>query len=200
MELPAAVQRAIEQLAELPSIGPRQATRLGFYLLARGRTDLEALATALSQLATIKRCETCFFIHDRADAQCEICTAPQRRQDIVMIVEKETDLITIEHAKKYPGTYLVLGLIPRSGRLNDVQRERLATLKQRISNLPTGQLSEIVVALNPTTTGDHHARTLIEELRPYAARITRLGRGLPTGGEIEFADDETIGSALTGRG
>lgn len=194
------MQRVIAQLAELPSIGPRQATRLAFYLIGAGGGALESLARDMADLARIKRCERCFFVHAREGTLCDICANENRRHDVIMIVEKETDLLSLENTGKFPGRYLVLGGIPRSGVLTEAQKLRVQALKRFITETLGGKAQEIVLALNPTNAGDFHADIISRELGPLTAKMSRLGRGLPTGGEIEFADDETLGSALERRG
>src|SRR5262245_13455494 len=112
MQLPNPMQRVIAQLAELPSIGPRQATRLAFHLLGTGGGTVETLANDLAELAKIKRCERCFFVHANEGTLCDICVNPNRRHDIIMVVEKETDLLSLENTGKFPGRYLVIGNMP----------------------------------------------------------------------------------------
>lgn len=115
------------------------------------------------------------------------------------MVEKETDLISIEGTKKFNGRYFILGPVPKTGILEDWQKLRLRGLKGFIEKELAGRAEEIVLAFSPTANGNFNASLLIKELSPFTKKITRLGRGLPTGGEIEFADDETLGEALAKR-
>ncbi len=200
MKLPEAIGRLAGELEELPGIGPRQAIRLAFYLVGRGVNAGKNLAQAVEGLNSLKICERCFFVHQNKDSLCNICRSKERRQEIIAIVEKETDLISLENAKKFNGRYLVLGEIPKSGMLEDSQKLRLENLKGFIKKELGGSANEIVLAFNPGTIGDLHASIISKELAGFAKKISRLGRGLPTGGEIEFADDETLGSALELRG
>jgi recombination protein RecR len=200
MQLPDPMRRVIAQLAELPSIGPRQATRLAFHLVGTGGNTLEELSRDLADLAKVKRCERCFFVHANTGALCDICANEQRRHDVIMVVEKETDMLSLENTGKFPGRYLVLGGIPRSGVLTETQKLRIQALRRFIETQLNGKAAEIVLALNPSTAGDFYATIISKELGPLTAKLSRLGRGLPTGGEIEFADDETLGSALERRG
>jgi recombination protein RecR len=125
----------------------------------------------------------------------------------LLIVEKETDVLSIENTGKYAGKYFIIGPVPKTGALEPWQRTRLESLKKMIAaenNGPSagsgqGKVREIILGFNPTSAGDFNAVTLARELTPYAAKLTRLARGLPTGGEIEFADDQTLESALSGR-
>ncbi len=140
----------------------------------------------------------CFFIHSNKDNLCDICRDPQRQKSIFMVIEKETDLISIERTKKFKGRYLVLGELAKSGNLESAQKLRLNHLKNIIKK-EAGKSEEIIIATNPTTYGDLNAMVIAKELKDYAKKITRLGRGIPTGGEIEFADEETLGQALERR-
>jgi recombination protein RecR len=200
ISLPQSLRRIIKELAELPSIGPRQATRIAFHLVSKGSQRIAGLSSSLKELSNIKTCKACYFIFDSAGDLCEICANPQRDQTLIMVVEKETDLISLENTNKYKGRYFILGEMPKTGLLEDWQKERLASLKKSILNLPGKVAKEIILALNPTSIGDFHASILIRELADLTPKLSRLGRGLPSGGEIEFADDETLGSALQSRG
>lgn len=199
MKLPEPLKKLIEDLSDLPSIGPRQATRLVFYLINRGGQEIQNLARNVDNLKAVKICGRCFFIHTNEGPLCNICGNPSRRQDIIMIVEKETDLISLEKTGKFVGRYFILGIIPKTGILEEWQKLRLESLKSGILKDLSGQAEEIVLAFNPTSVGDFNASLVTKELNSLAKKITRLGRGLPTGGEIEFADEETLGSALERR-
>jgi len=197
--LPTALRNLTDRLAELPSIGPRQAMRLAFYLVQKGADNIRGLAEDIDELRQIKICERCFFVHQNKDSICDICKNPSRLQNLIMVVEKETDLISLENTGRFTGRYFILGLIPKTGLLSEAQKLRLQNLKSFIQKLPEGKAEEIILAFNPSSIGDFHAALITKELQPSAKKISRLGRGLPTGGEIEFADDETLGSALERR-
>ncbi len=199
MHLPNSIKKLADQLSELPSIGPRQAIRLIFYFLNQGQGFIGGLAKDIDDLKKLKICEQCFFIHQEVEGVCEICSNPKRDQGIILIVEKETDLLSLENTGKYQGRYFVLGDIPRTGALLDWQRKRLDQLKLFIKKELDGQAKEIIFGVNPTSVGDFHASILNKELAGLAKKTSRLGRGLPTGGEIEFADDETLGASLDRR-
>lgn len=208
MNLPESIKKLKEELAEFPSIGPRQAIRLAFYLVGRGENYIKNLSKEIDELRRVKVCERCFFVHQNNGSLCDICKNPARRKDVIAVMEKETDLISIENTHKFTGRYFILGPIPKTGLLEDWQRLRLQNLKSFIqkelggSPSPTamaGKAEEIILALNPSSVGDFHASLLAKELAPLTKKISRLGRGLPTGGEIEFADDETLGNALERR-
>jgi recombination protein RecR len=211
MKLPDPIQKVADELSELPSIGPRQAIRLAFYLVALKKEEIRALAVNIDHLRLVKTCERCFFVHQNENGLCDICKNPNRNQRIIMVVEKETDYISLENTHKFTGRYFIVGPVPKTGLLEDWQKARLQSLKTFIQkpadpSNPSGQAAglggqadEIILAFNPTSLGDFQASLLMKELAPLAKRMNRLGRGLPTGGEIEFADDETLGSALDRR-
>lgn len=199
IRLPSSLRALIDELSELPSIGPRQATRLAFYLAQKGGQSIENLARNLEGLKKIKICSRCFFVHENSGDLCDICVNKDRVQSNIMVVEKETDLISVENTNKFNGRYFILGVIPKTGMLEELQKLRLENLKGFIKKELGGQAEEIILALNPTSVGDWNAGILQKELGGFAKKITRLGRGLPTGGEIEFADDETLGGALSAR-
>jgi recombination protein RecR len=199
MKLPNSIEALIDRLSELPSIGPRQATRLVFHLAMQGKQALRALAESIDTLGALKLCSRCFFIHEEAGNLCSICADPKRDSRVLMIVEKETDLLSVERTGKFTGTYVIIGAIGKIGLLEEWQKLRLQALKSFIEKEQGGTIDEIIVGFNPGAHGDWHASSLAKELSGLAKKITRLGRGLPTGGEIEFADDDTLGAALERR-
>lgn len=196
--LPDPIKKFIEIFSTLPGIGVRQATRLAFKLIASGGNKINEFAGAVDDLKRLKICSRCFFIHQNSDNFCNICRDPQRLKNIIAIIEKETDLISLERTKKFKGYYLILGELIKNGILDSGQKLRLNHLKSLAKQLG-GQFEEIILAVNPTSYGDLSASILIKELSPFAKKITRLGRGIPTGGEIEFADEDTLGQALERR-
>ncbi|MEK9154735.1 MAG: recombination mediator RecR [Patescibacteria group bacterium] len=197
--LPQQIRNFIDIFSKMPSIGPRQATRLAFKLISIGKNKIEETSKAISDLKYLKICSNCFFVHSNPENLCNICLDKHRRRDIIMIVEKETDLISLEKSKKFKGRYLVLGEIIKSGVLESAQKLRLNNLKTFIKKESAGQVDEIIIAINPTTYGDLNSMIIAKELEGLAKKITRLGRGIPTGGEIEFADEETLAQALERR-
>lgn len=199
MNLPQPIRKLADHLADLPSIGPRQALRLVFYLISQGKNEMNELARSIDDLKGLKLCSNCFFVHQNSENFCDICADKNRRKDLIAIIEKETDLLSIEATRKFHGRYFILGPITKNGMLEDWQKLRLQVLKTFIKNEIQGKADEIILAFSPTSSGDFNSSLLIKELFPFAKKITRLGRGLPTGGEIEFADDETLGEALAKR-
>ncbi|HUY69652.1 MAG TPA: toprim domain-containing protein [Candidatus Tyrphobacter sp.] len=199
MKITEKIKKFADVFAELPGVGPRQATRLAFYFIHKGKPFLERTKAALSDLSEIKICERCFYIHDNGGKLCDICADPERNQKLIAIVEKETDLLSLEKTRRFNGRYLILGDLRKTGVLESSRRERLKSLEEFIKNDLTGRAEEIILALNPNPAADIIADLIREELKPFTSKITRLGRGLPSGGEIEFADDETLGAALVRR-
>ena len=197
--LPDPIKKFIEIFSALPSIGPRQATRLAFKLIAGGKNKIEEISKAVSDLKNLKICSQCFFIHSNRDNLCGICSAANRQKNIIMIVEKETDLISLEKPRVFKGRYLVLGELSKTGVLDSVQKLRLNNLKSFIQKELGGKAEEIIIAVNPTAYGDLQSMIIAKELEGFSKKISRLGRGIPTGGEIEFADEETLASALERR-
>ncbi|MCX6788859.1 MAG: toprim domain-containing protein [bacterium] len=197
--IPEQIKKFIEVFSRLPSIGPRLATRLAFYLLELDKTERKELEDALAKLNTLDRCPRCFFLKSENKALCDICANPNRDKSIIAIVEKETDIISLERAHRFNGHYLIIGELPDKGTLESVHKLRIQHLKSRIENELGGSVKELIIALNPTTFGDFVASIIKQDFRNLAKQITRLGRGIPTGGEIEFADEETLGSALERR-
>jgi len=196
--LPESIKNFIESFSKLPSVGPRLATRLSFYLVNSGNNEIENLEKSLANLKRIKTCQQCFFIYDETRA-CPVCSGKNRNKQIIAIVEKETDLISLEKTGKFNGQYLVLGGLAKSGELDPQKRLRLKSLGERIKKEPGGQIQEIIIALSPTTFGDFTSELVKQELKPFAPKISRLAKGVPTGGEIEFADEQTLASALEKR-
>ncbi len=202
MNLPDPIKNFIHYFSKLPSIGPRQATRLAFHVISSGKDEIEGIIRSLEGLESMSVCEKCFFVflpQNNDDRLCEICRDKKRNPKIIALVEKETDLISIEKTNKFDGNYFIIGNLQKNGVLGSEQKRHLEKLKTNIKNNFGGQADEIIIATNPTTYGDFNAAILSKELKDFAKKITRLGRGIPTGGEIEFADEDTLGNALERR-
>ncbi|MDD5547357.1 MAG: toprim domain-containing protein [Candidatus Pacebacteria bacterium] len=200
--LPEPIKIFSEIFSKLPSIGPRQAQRLAYQIIGLGKARIKELADSIDALSDVKTCQNCFSIHFSGPTNenlCSICRDPKRLKNIIAIVEKETDLISLEKTRKYNGKYLVIGDLQKTGSLESEQKLRLGVLKKLIQKELGGKADEIIIATNPNTYGDLNASMLTNELKDFTKKITRLGRGIPTGGEIEFADEETLGSALERR-
>ncbi len=199
MKLPDPIKRVSDSLSELPGIGPRQAIRLAFHLAGENKGVVKILADNVGALQGIKICSRCFFIHQNADDLCDICRDASRNQSLILVLEKETDLVSIENTGKFAGRYFLIGDIPRTGMLDESQKLRLQSLKAFITKDLGGQAQEIILGFNPTSLGNLQTSLVSKELAALSKKISRLGRGLPTGGEIEFADEETLGASLDRR-
>ena len=193
------VQRLVGELAKLPGIGSRTAQRLAFHNLRASAEDAGALADSIREVKEqIRLCEVCFNLTD--EQRCRICQDPRRDQGLICAVEEPSDVIPIERTHEYNGVYHVLGgaLSPIDG--IDPEDLRIAELLDRAS-AGEGEVREVVLATNPTTTGEATALHIAEELRARApsVTVTRLASGLPVGSDLEYADEITLGKALAGR-
>ncbi|MFH1575796.1 MAG: recombination mediator RecR [Candidatus Nealsonbacteria bacterium] len=197
MTYPPAIQKLIILFSKFPTIGPRTAARFVFYLLKTSDAEIKEISESIANLKnSVKQCSFCFNPFEGEGNLCEICRDPRRNQTMLCIVEKETDLIPIEKTKKYLGRYFVLG-----GALSRFNSEDLKGLRteELLAKAGKNEIQEIILAFNSTTEGESTALYLERALKPLGKKITRLGRGLPMGGELEYADEETLGSALDGR-
>lgn len=192
--LPASVDRLVAELARLPGIGPRSAQRLAFNLMKAPPERSHALAAALVEMRdTLRPCSLCFNFAE-ADL-CAICADPRRDPSVICAVEEPAGILPIEATHEYRGRYHVLGgaLSPIDG--VDVDDLRIAELVRRVDE---GEITEVVVATNPTMSGEATALYLADLLRKRV-RVTRLASGLPVGADLEHADELTVGRALMGR-
>ena len=189
------VERLITELSKLPSIGPKSAQRIAFHII-RGRPDeARALADALREVKErIRPCRRCFNLTE--GEECEICTDPRRDASVICAVEDPYDIGPIERTGEYRGLYHVLGgaLSPLDG--IEPEDLRIAELVERVEKEGT---MEIVIATNPNTTGEATALFIAQELKDTPVRVTALASGLPVGGDLEYADEVTLGRAFTGR-
>lgn len=197
--MPEPIKKFIESFSRLPSLGPRVATRLAFYLLNLDQATFRELEMSLSNLKTLNRCKRCLFLKEAKKPLCSICLDQKRRKDVIAIVEKETDLLSIEKTGRFDGQYFILGELAERGAFQTAQKLRLQNLKNRVQSEFGGKIKELVIAVNPNAFGDFTADLIRQEFREFAEKISRLGRGIPTGGEIEFADEETLTEALERR-
>lgn len=196
--LPYPLKLFIESFSRLPSLGPRAATRLAFHILKLPQDRKEKLLTALSHLMEADVCPHCFFIKEKDRPLCLICADATRDSQTVAIVEKETDLLSIEKSGAYRGQYLILGELAPTGVLEEEQKRRIENMKRNVTEGKT-VIKEIIVAADLTPMGDVLHETLEKIFKDTNLTITRLGRGIPTGGEVEFADPETLRDAIRRR-
>ena len=189
------VERLITELSKLPSIGPKSAQRIAFHVV-RGRTDdALALAEALREVKErIRPCRRCFNLTE--SEECDICRDARRDQTVICVVEDPYDIGPMERTGEYRGLYHVLGgaLSPLDG--IEPEDLRIAELVERVEKEGT---QKIVVATNPTTTGEATALFIAQELKEGPVRVTALASGLPVGGDLEYADEVTLGRAFAGR-
>jgi recombination protein RecR len=189
-----ALDNLVAQLTRLPGIGTRTAQRLAFHLLSAGNDEALALAAAIEEVkAQVRFCRECGNLTE--DELCVICVDPRRDRSVVCVVEQPVDVVSLERTHEYRGLYHVLGgaLSPLDG--VDPADLRIGDLIRRVE---AGGIEEVVLATNPTMTGEATAAYLADRLRDRA-RVTRLASGLPVGGDLEYADEVTLGRALAGR-
>jgi recombination protein RecR len=191
------VQRLITELGKLPGIGARTAQRLAFHILRAEATDAEALSLAIREVKErIGLCEVCFNLSE--GPRCPICTDERRDAALICVVEEAMDVIPIERTHEFRGRYHVLGgaLSPIDG--VDPDDLKLSELYARVEQ---SEIRELILATNPTTTGEATAHHIANQLRERAPDVivTRLASGLPIGSDLEYADEVTLGRALTGR-
>jgi len=199
------IQKLISLFSKFPTVGPRTASRFVFYLLKLSKEEIEELINSISKLKKdVKICSFCFNPFESSTSSnqeeklCKICSNPIRDKTLLCIIEKETDLVTLEKTKKYTGRYFILGGTVSKLKKTDIEKLRTKELEERIKDHP--EIKEIIIAINPTVEGEATALYLERLLKPFKLiKITRLGRGLPTGAELEYADEETLSSALENR-
>ena len=193
------IQRLITELGKLPGVGARTAQRLALHILRASPRDAAALAEAIREVKEqIGLCEVCFNFAD--GPRCRICADERRQTDVICVVEEAGDVIPVERTHEYRGRYHVLGgaLSPIDG--IDPSDLKLAELYARVTD-PAGGVREVVLATNSTTTGEATALHIADTLRERAPDVvvTRLASGLPVGGDLEYADEVTLGKAFAGR-
>ena len=200
---PKTIQKLINLFSRFPTVGPRTATRFVFYLLKLKGEEVNELTSSISKLKeNIKLCSFCFLpfepstSSDQRAELCQICQDKTRDKSLLCVVEKESDLESLEKTKKYKGLYFILGGTVSALKKENIKQLRSQEFLKRAEDL---EIKEIIIATNPTTEGEATALYLERLLKPLNKKITRLGRGLPVGGELEYADEETLGSALEGR-
>ena len=189
------VERLITELSKLPSIGPKSAQRIAFHVVRGRPDDARALADALREVKErIRPCRRCFNLAE--GEECEICTDLRRDTSVICAVEDPYDIGPIERTGEYRGLYHVLGgaLSPLDG--IEPEDLRIAELVERVEKEGT---KEIVIATNPNTTGEATALFIAQELKDTPVRVTALASGLPVGGDLEYADEVTLGRAFAGR-
>ncbi len=189
------VQDLIDELGRLPGVGPKSAQRIAFHLLQAEEPDVRRLAEILVQVkARVKFCSICFNVSE--DDQCRICRDPRRDQTVLCVVEEYKDVVAIERTREFKGRYHVLGgaISPIDG--IGPEQLRVRELMMRLSD---GTVTELILATDPNLEGEATATYLTRMLKDLDLTVTRLASGLPVGGDLEYADEVTLGRALAGR-
>ena len=197
MLLPESIQSVINSLERLPGIGPKSASRLAFYLLRAPDEVSQDLSTALANLKVKTAfCQECFNITEAGREICEICESSRRDGSLICVVEEALDVLALERTGGFQGKYHVLQgvLSPIEGIGPDDLK-----IKQLIARVRNGAVKEVILATNPSMEGDATALYLRQQLEPLGVKVTRLARGLPVGGDLEYADQNTLLRALSGR-
>lgn len=200
--LPFQVRRLIDELSKLPGIGPKSASRLVFYLLARPKTRTQDLGQAISNLKdNLKKCERCFNISE--NELCPICEDESRNKNKILVVETALDVIALEKSKEFKGVYHILGGVIKPIEGIGPDELHLKELLDRIKD--NDELEEIILATNPNLEGEATAMYLAKKISDLGEKlgrrvlVTRIARGLPVGADLEYADEVTLSRALEGR-
>ena len=189
------IQNLIDELGQLPGVGPKGAQRIAFYLLSADPVDVRRLATSLLEvMERVKFCRTCGNVAE--DDECRICRDPRRDPALICVVEEPKDVAAIEKIREFRGRYHVLGgaISPIDGIGPDDLR--ISELMKRLSD---GTVTELILATDPNLEGEATATYLARLVKPMGLRVTRPASGLPVGGELEYADEVTLGRAFEGR-
>ena len=189
------VQDLIDELGRLPGVGPKSAQRIAFHILAAEPAEVMRLSAVLRQVKeTVKFCEVCFNVAE--DVQCRICRDPRRDLTTICVVEEPKDVVAVERTREFRGRYHILG-----GAISPIDGIGPADLKIRelCLRLADGTVTEVILATDPNLEGEATATFLSRLLLPMGVRVSRLASGLPVGGDLEYADEVTLGRAFEGR-
>lgn len=190
-----AVQDLIDELGRLPGIGPKSAQRIAFFILQSEPEDVSRLAEALNEVKRrVRFCEICGNVSE--SEKCRICLDARRSDEVICVVEESKDVVAIERTREFRGRYHVLGgaISPIDGIGPDDLRVR-----ELLTRLASGEVNEIIIATDPNLEGEATATYLARMLKPMGLTVTRLASGLPVGGDLEYADEVTLGRAFAGR-
>ena len=190
-----ALQKLIDELGKLPGVGPKSAQRIAFHLIKLPEQDALSLANAIQEAKQkVRFCEKCFNMSD--EAICEICSDTQRDSSLVCVVEESRDIIALERTREYKGLYHVL-----QGAINPIDGVGPEQLKIRelLERLKGNTLQEVILCTNPNIEGEATAMYLAKLIEPLGIQVSRIASGLPVGGDLEYADELTLGRALEGR-
>lgn len=190
-----AIQELIDELGRLPGVGPKSAQRIAFHILQSESVDIQRLVEAIREVKErVKFCEICGNVSE--DVQCRICRDPKRELHAICVVEESKDVQAIEKTREFRGRYHVLGgaISPIEG----IGPENLR-IKELMARLADGAVTEVILATDPNLEGEATATYLARLIKPLALTVTRLASGLPVGGDLEYADEVTLGRAFEGR-
>ncbi|MEV0001416.1 recombination mediator RecR [Micromonospora sp. NPDC050980] len=190
-----AIQDLIDELGRLPGVGPKSAQRIAFHVLSADPADVNRLAGALRKVKDLVRfCTTCYNVAE--SEQCRICRDPRRTDEVLCVVEEPKDVVVIERTGEFRGRYHVLG-----GAINPLEGIGPDNLRIRelMTRLGGGEVRELILATDPNTEGEATATYLALMVKPMGIAVTRLASGLPVGGDLEYADEITLGRAFEGR-
>ena len=207
MDYPPKIQKLIELFSKFPGVGPKTASRFVFYLLKKQDSQINEFLGAVADLKkSVKICQFCHNSFEPKSEQnlCLICSDPLRDKSLLCVVEKETDLLLLEKTRKYLGLYFILGGLLSPLKKRETEKLMLESFLKRVKEpasfgLAKANFKEVIIAISYTTEGEATSLYLERELAPLNLKISRLGKGLPIGAEIEYADEETLASALEGR-
>lgn len=195
MQIAETLLKAIDELSKLPGVGKKTAQRLALHIIKNDKESAEKLAKAIIDLKEkLMLCKKCFNLSE--DELCDICKNPKRDQSTICVVEEVSDVIAIEKSHEFTGLYHVLGgvLSPLMG----IGAENLR-IKELINRFHDEEIKEVILALNPDTEGETTSLYLAKLIKPFGIKVTRIARGIPIGGDLEFADEATIGKAMLNR-
>ncbi|GAA1870829.1 recombination mediator RecR [Brevibacterium marinum] len=190
-----ALQDLVEEFGKLPGIGPKSAQRLAFHILQSESAEVSALAQALTDVKKrVRFCDICGNVSE--ESECTVCQDPRRDRSMICVVEEPKDVVAIERTREYRGLYHVLGgaIDPMAGVGPDNLR-----IKELMTRLQNGEVKECVIATDPNLEGEATATYLVRLLTSLGVTVTRLASGLPVGGDLEYADEVTLGRAFSGR-
>jgi recombination protein RecR len=194
MLYPKSFQKLIQDFSSLPSVGPKMAERLVLFLFKQDTAKLESFAKNLEDLKNLQSCKACFNISE--DGLCEICKSRDREQKIICVVEEPLDVIAIEKTGVFKGLYHVLG-----GVILSVAENSNLKINELLLRIKQSEIEEIILATNPTTEGDATALYVRRKIKDLSlpVKVSRLAKGMATGGDIEYADESTLSAALNNR-
>lgn len=200
--IPLPLKYLSDSFSKYPGVGPRQAQRFALFVLKQPAKDRQDLVNALTSLSEVNLCDECYLPKNIKEVKCSVCSIEGRSDNIICIIEKETDLINIEKTKSFLGKYIILGENISPIKESTFIYERIKTLLSRLSKLPEKDKKEVILALNNTREGNFtnlYLQEVLNKNKIKNLKITQLGRGLASGNELEYVDKDTLQHAFDGR-